>query len=140
MLAVGDMHVENFGTWRDAEGRLVWGVNDFDEAAKMPYTIDLVRLAASAMLAGGAGHLDGRDLRQHRWRATRRACGRPEAVRARRGASSELRDNRSSCRETERKKFWLKFDPVEISREDKPDKVDPVTRDEAACRLYTQGC
>ena len=24
VLAVGDVHVENFGTWRDAEGRLVW--------------------------------------------------------------------------------------------------------------------
>jgi uncharacterized protein (DUF2252 family) len=49
--AVGDLHVENFGTWRDAEGRLVWGVNDFDECAPLPYTIDLVRLAASAILA-----------------------------------------------------------------------------------------
>lgn len=51
LLAVGDLHVENFGTWRDIEGRLVWGINDFDEAAEMPYTIDLVRLAASAHLA-----------------------------------------------------------------------------------------
>ena len=30
LLGVGDAHVENFGTWRDREGRLVWGVNDFD--------------------------------------------------------------------------------------------------------------
>lgn len=51
LLAVGDLHIENFGTWRDAEGRLIWGINDFDEAAPMPYTIDLVRLAASALLA-----------------------------------------------------------------------------------------
>jgi uncharacterized protein (DUF2252 family) len=51
LLAVGDLHVENFGTWRDIEGRLVWGINDFDEACRMPYTIDLVRLAASAHLA-----------------------------------------------------------------------------------------
>jgi uncharacterized protein (DUF2252 family) len=51
LLAVGDLHVENFGTWRDAEGRLVWGINDFDEVSRMPYTIDLVRLAASAHLA-----------------------------------------------------------------------------------------
>src|SRR5580658_8186408 len=51
VLAVGDLHVENFGTWRDAEGRLVWGINDFDEACRMPYTIDLVRLAGSAHLA-----------------------------------------------------------------------------------------
>ena len=57
VLAVGDLHVENFGTWRDSEARLVWGVNDFDEVAMMPYTIDLVRLAASAHLAIDSGHL-----------------------------------------------------------------------------------
>ena len=56
-LAIGDLHVENFGTWRDAEGRLVWGINDFDEACNMPYTCDLVRLATSALLAIAAGHL-----------------------------------------------------------------------------------
>ncbi|MEJ8859563.1 DUF2252 family protein [Variovorax robiniae] len=26
VLAIGDIHVENFGTWRDEDGRLVWGV------------------------------------------------------------------------------------------------------------------
>jgi len=57
VLAVGDLHVENFGTWRDVEGRLVWGVNDFDEATTLPYTIDLVRLATSAGLAAAEGHL-----------------------------------------------------------------------------------
>jgi len=51
VLAVGDLHVENFGTWRDIEGRLIWGINDFDEAWRLPYTNDLVRLAASALLA-----------------------------------------------------------------------------------------
>jgi hypothetical protein len=50
-LAVGDLHVENFGTWRDVEGRLIWGINDFDEAWVLPYTHDLVRLATSALLA-----------------------------------------------------------------------------------------
>lgn len=53
VLAVGDLHLENFGTWRDAEGRLAWGINDFDEAYPMPYAIDLVRLATSALLAIG---------------------------------------------------------------------------------------
>jgi len=57
LLAVGDLHVENYGTWRDAEGRLVWGINDFDEAFPLPYTIDLVRLATSAWLAIKLGHL-----------------------------------------------------------------------------------
>ncbi|MBV8783751.1 MAG: DUF2252 family protein [Gammaproteobacteria bacterium] len=51
VLAVGDLHVENFGTWRDAEGRLIWGVNDFDETTVLPYTQDLVRLATSALIA-----------------------------------------------------------------------------------------
>jgi hypothetical protein len=51
VLAVGDLHVENFGTWRDEEGRLVWGVNDFDEASFMSYASDLVRLCVSATLA-----------------------------------------------------------------------------------------
>jgi hypothetical protein len=51
VLAVGDLHVENFGTWRDVEGRLVWGINDFDEAFELPYSVDLVRLAASAHIA-----------------------------------------------------------------------------------------
>jgi hypothetical protein len=50
-LAVGDLHVENFGTWRDKDGRLVWGINDFDEVWRLPYTNDLVRLATSALLA-----------------------------------------------------------------------------------------
>lgn len=57
VLAVGDLHVENFGTWRDVEGRLVWGINDFDEAYELPYTLDLVRLAASAHLAIHEAHL-----------------------------------------------------------------------------------
>lgn len=51
VLAVGDLHVENFGTWRDQEGRLIWGINDFDEAYRLPYTQDLIRLAVSANIA-----------------------------------------------------------------------------------------
>ena len=57
VLAVGDLHVENFGTWRDLEGRLIWGVNDFDEAWPAAYTVDLVRLLTSAYLAIEAKHL-----------------------------------------------------------------------------------
>ncbi|HEX8071553.1 MAG TPA: DUF2252 family protein [Pyrinomonadaceae bacterium] len=58
VLAVGDLHIENFGTWRDREGRLAWGVNDFDEAGRLPYTSDLVRLATSARLAAAAEHIE----------------------------------------------------------------------------------
>ena len=57
VLAVCDLHVSNFGTWRDREGRLCWGVNDFDVASPLPYAHDLTRLATSALLAIQAGHL-----------------------------------------------------------------------------------
>lgn len=56
VLAVGDLHVENFGTWRDSEGRLIWGINDFDETWRLPYTNDLVRLTTSAMISGMTCH------------------------------------------------------------------------------------
>lgn len=52
VVGIGDVHLENFGTWRDAEGRLVRGANDIDEATRMPNTNDLIRLATSATLAG----------------------------------------------------------------------------------------
>ena len=51
VLSVGDLHAANFGTWRDAKGELIWGINDFDEAAPLPYTQDLIRLATSVALA-----------------------------------------------------------------------------------------
>jgi hypothetical protein len=57
VLGVGDLHIENFGTWRDTEGRLIWGVNDLDEAFPAAYTLDLVRLATSAYLAIDSDHL-----------------------------------------------------------------------------------
>jgi len=57
VLGVGDLHIENFGTWRDEEGRLVWGVNDLDEAWPTAYTLDLVRLATSVYVAIEEEHL-----------------------------------------------------------------------------------
>src|SRR5690242_16511933 len=62
VLAVGDLHLENFGTWRDADGRLVWGVNDFDEAARMPYVLDLIRLATSALVAAGGTRVSANSI------------------------------------------------------------------------------
>jgi uncharacterized protein (DUF2252 family) len=55
VLAVGDLHIENYGTWRDVQRRLIWGINDFDEAWELPWTSDLVRLGVSASLAMGDG-------------------------------------------------------------------------------------
>jgi uncharacterized protein (DUF2252 family) len=55
---VGDLHVENFGTWRDSRGRPAWGINDFDEAGELPFTNDLVRLATSVVLAANAVRIE----------------------------------------------------------------------------------
>ncbi|PRH84951.1 hypothetical protein C5L14_23630 [Labrys okinawensis] len=108
VLAIGDTHLENFGTWRDSEGRLIWGANDFDDAASMPYVLDLVRLATSALLVRGRGDPPAREVcraiadgyaaglanpapvvleRDHKW--LRKAVLLPEL---------------------ERKAFWSKFD------------------------------
>ena len=57
VLAVGDLHIENFGTWRDLEGRLIWGVNDLDEVYPASYAMDLVRVTTSAYLAILGKHL-----------------------------------------------------------------------------------
>jgi hypothetical protein len=57
VLGVGDLHIENFGTWRDEEGRLIWGVNDLDEAWPASFALDLVRLTTSVYVAIGEAHL-----------------------------------------------------------------------------------
>ncbi|MFC4896812.1 DUF2252 domain-containing protein [Streptosporangium amethystogenes subsp. fukuiense] len=50
----GDLHAENFGTYMNASGVLVFNVNDFDEAYVGPYIWDLRRLSASIALIGYA--------------------------------------------------------------------------------------
>jgi hypothetical protein len=107
VLAVGDLHVENFGTWRDVEGRLVWGVNDVDEACVLPYTQDLIRLATSAVLAVRQGHFalqarEACDAILDGYIASLERGGRPLVLAERRRwlrqiALSELRDP---------KQFW----------------------------------
>ncbi|PSL02514.1 uncharacterized protein (DUF2252 family) [Haloactinopolyspora alba] len=46
----GDLHAENFGTYMDGEGMLIFDVNDFDESYVGHYTWDVQRLAASIAL------------------------------------------------------------------------------------------
>ncbi|MBX9925235.1 MAG: DUF2252 domain-containing protein [Hyphomicrobiaceae bacterium] len=55
----GDLHLENFGTYitgdgvttNGSDGRIVFDVNDFDEAALAPYSLDVLRLATSVLVA-----------------------------------------------------------------------------------------
>lgn len=58
----GDLHAENFGTYMDSGGRLVFNVNDFDEAYVGPYTWDLKRFAASIALVGYAKALSDEQI------------------------------------------------------------------------------
>ena len=48
----GDLHAENFGTYMDGDGVLIFDVNDFDEAYIGHFTWDVTRFAASLALLG----------------------------------------------------------------------------------------
>jgi uncharacterized protein (DUF2252 family) len=48
----GDLHAENFGTYMNGDGVLVFDVNDFDEAYVGHFTWDIRRFAASTALLG----------------------------------------------------------------------------------------
>src|SRR5579884_3961243 len=48
---VGDLHTENFGTFRGVTGDITYDINDFDETATAPYEYDLWRLGCSLALA-----------------------------------------------------------------------------------------
>jgi uncharacterized protein (DUF2252 family) len=48
----GDLHAENYGTYINAAGVLVFDVNDFDEAYLGHFSWDLKRMAASLALLG----------------------------------------------------------------------------------------
>ena len=59
----GDLHVENFGTYLNSDGRLVFDINDFDEAYIGHFTWDLRRFAASLALLGWQKALPEKDIR-----------------------------------------------------------------------------
>jgi uncharacterized protein (DUF2252 family) len=126
VLAIADLHVENFGTWRDADGRLIWGVNDFDEVAVMPWTNDLARLCASAHMAVAddrlsIGRRDACDAVLEGYAAGIAAGGRAFVLEEQHGwlrriATGELRDPRH---------YWKKLERLPTTP---PARVDPEAR------------
>jgi uncharacterized protein (DUF2252 family) len=48
---VGDIHSENYGTFKAADGQVHYDVNDFDETTSGRFTFDVARLATSLFLA-----------------------------------------------------------------------------------------
>jgi uncharacterized protein (DUF2252 family) len=129
VLAIGDLHTENFGTWRDTEGRLVWGINDFDEAFPMAYTNDLVRLATSARLSISAGTLvltprAACNAILEGYRTSLERGGRPFVLAEehhvlRRDANSELRDP---------VRFWTAMNDLPKARRPLPAAVSLLRR------------
>ena len=109
LLSVGDLHVENFGFWLDSRQRLVWGMNDFDEACELSFTSDLVRLAASIAIAAETGRIQA-PLREicHRvlagYREGVEVEGKPILVEE--GGHPELKQLAAAIRSPS--KFWRK--------------------------------
>ena len=60
----GDLHAENFGTYMNSEGVLVFDVNDFDEAYLGHFSWDLRRFLASLALMGWQKALPEEDVRR----------------------------------------------------------------------------
>ena len=60
----GDLHVENFGTYMNSHGRLVFDINDFDEAYVGHFSWDLRRFAASLALMGWQKALPEQSVRE----------------------------------------------------------------------------
>jgi uncharacterized protein (DUF2252 family) len=61
MFTCGDLHLENFGTYKGANRQVYFGMNDFDEGLYGALTRDITRLAVSVLLVGellGSGEID----------------------------------------------------------------------------------
>lgn len=58
----GDLHAENFGTYMDSAGQLVFDVVDFDEAYLGAFTWDIKRFCASVALLGRRKAISDEDI------------------------------------------------------------------------------
>jgi uncharacterized protein (DUF2252 family) len=52
LFICGDLHLENFGTYKGADRQVYFGINDFDEGMYGAMTRDITRLAVSGLLVG----------------------------------------------------------------------------------------
>jgi uncharacterized protein (DUF2252 family) len=58
----GDLHAENYGTFHDDEGTIVYDLNDFDESVVADYQYDVWRMATSLVLVGRDNGLAEEDV------------------------------------------------------------------------------
>ncbi len=79
----GDLHLENFGSFKGDNGLVYFDLNDFDDGLVAPLTIDVVRVLSSVMVAAGQIGLSDEDARgaaRQCWPSMRQSCS--EASRA----------------------------------------------------------
>jgi uncharacterized protein (DUF2252 family) len=69
VLADGDCHLVNFGGFATAERKVIFDLNDFDEASIAPWEWDVKRLAASFVVAGRSNGFAPADCREAAWLA-----------------------------------------------------------------------
>jgi uncharacterized protein (DUF2252 family) len=60
----GDLHLENFGSYKGDNRLSYFDLNDFDEAVLAPVSWDLVRLLSSILVAGPSLHLKAAQAQQ----------------------------------------------------------------------------
>jgi Uncharacterized protein conserved in bacteria (DUF2252) len=130
LLGVGDLHIDSYGTWRDVEGRLCWGIDDFDDACPLPYTNDLVRWATSLKISIDAGTStiplrDGCDAFVERYAATLRRGGDPFVL-----AEGEAQMDKLGISELKPPDdFWRKLNSLPVMRRPVPAAVARAFRD-----------
>jgi uncharacterized protein (DUF2252 family) len=138
VLAVGDLHIASFGTWRDGFGRLIWGIDDFDEAYPLPYANDLVRLGVSAILDASEGEIkvglgNVVDVILDGYRTCLSAGGKPFVLEEK---HKWLRNIALNCLDIPAD-FWKKMDALPASRADVPaDAREAITRVLPAPKLH----
>ncbi len=60
----GDLHLENFGSYRAANGQVYFDINDFDEAALAPATWEVARFLVSIHAAGDTWGIGTREANE----------------------------------------------------------------------------
>src|SRR5687768_3720709 len=127
----GDLHVENFGTYLNSDGRLVFDINDFDEAYLGRFTWDLQRFAASLALVGWQKALPAEDVSRLIGRYVRSYLSQVDAYR-----TSEEDDFALHLDNTEGP---IKEALVMASHQRRAELLDESTEEVDGIRLFREG-
>ena len=81
----GDLHLENIGSYRAANGLTYFDINDFDEAQLAPCTVDLARLVTSLLVAAHDWRIPAKVTHSLAWRLIqaykqRLLRGKPQSI------------------------------------------------------------